>query len=217
MATLTLIAGPNGAGKTSLSSYFEKENLFKVKPVDIDGLDKLINEDKIPNDMLRYEKERRKEIHRIFCEMCDNAIKKGLDFAYECNLRKDQIESVGLFEEAGYKLNLVYMWLDNVELSEQRVQKRVKSGGHPVGKDSIHRNYEEGLENLDLTYEEWNELYVFDNSVDIDNNSNKDGTLLLFIKSGEVMYVSNQFIKKEGIKKKLPRIMKQITKQTNYK
>ena len=91
MKTLTLIAGPNGAGKTSFADYFVEQGLLKVPPVDMDGLEKFINWDKIPDDPLRYERERRKEIDRIFCEICDNAIEKRLDFAFECNLREEGI------------------------------------------------------------------------------------------------------------------------------
>ena len=128
MPTLTLIAGPNGAGKTCFSSHFVKQGLLNVMPVNIDGLENSIDENKLPNDFLRYERERRREIDRIFKESCNYAIEKQADFSFECNLRKNQVQNVGLFENAGYKLNLIYLWLDNVELSEKRVQKRVKEG-----------------------------------------------------------------------------------------
>lgn len=69
------------------------------------------------------------------------------------------------------------------------------------------------MKNLDSSYEDWDKLYVFDNSVDVDSNPNQDfTTLLLQIESGKIKHISNQLMKKEGIEEKLPRITEQIKK-----
>jgi len=206
VGTLTLIAGTNGAGKTRFFPYFMEHGFLSVVPVNIDGLEKNIDTNRLPHDYLRYGTALKKEIDRVFTESCFYAIKKRQDFAYECNLRIDQLKNVALFDEAGYRLKLIFIWLDNVNLSEQRVQKRVEEGGHFVGKESIHNNYWEGLKNLDDSYQHWDEIHIFDNSTDVDNNPAQMFTLLLHAKSGKIEYVSKQFFLKEGIMEKLPKI-----------
>ena len=213
MRTLTLIAGTNGAGKTQFFPYFMERGFLSAVPVNIDGLEKYIDNAKLPNDFFRYENARRKEIDRIFTDSCRYAIHQNLDFSYECNLRRDQLKNVALFDNAGYRLNLIFIWLDNEEISTQRVQKRVEEGGHFVGKESIRHNYREGLTNLDISYQDWNEVYVFDNSADIATNPHQIFTLLLHIKAGKFEYVSKQFLLKEKITEKLPNIYKAILAQ----
>jgi predicted ABC-type ATPase len=212
MRTLTIVAGTNGAGKSYIFSGFLKAiNLLNetVEVVIIDELEKYINETKIPFDFLRYEKERRKEIDRIFTELCQDAINYNRDFAYECNLREDQLKNVQLFENAGYQLNLIFIWLDNTEISTRRVQRRVAEGGHSVGEDDIVRNYKEGLHNLDTNYQFFNEVYVFDNSVDVrDTPSGEEFTLLLHIQKGKIKHGVPQFLTREDIATKLPNISK---------
>jgi len=43
------------------------------------------------------------------------------------------VKYVGLFEEAGYEINLVFLWLNDLSKSFKRVEKRVAEGGHQVG------------------------------------------------------------------------------------
>ncbi len=66
-------------------------------PVNIDSLESSIDIDKLPFDYFRYEKERKREIDRIFKENCNYAIERQADFSFECNLRRYQIQNVGLF------------------------------------------------------------------------------------------------------------------------
>ena len=51
----------------------------------------------------------------------------------------------------GYKINLVYVWLESPDLAVERVKKRVTSGGHNIPEDIIRRRYQRGRDNfLDL-------------------------------------------------------------------
>ena len=58
-------------------------------------------------------------------------------------------------------------------------------------------------------------MYIFDNSADIDDNSEQKFILLLWIKNGKFKHISRQFFaffEKEGIRTKLPKITEEITK-----
>jgi predicted ABC-type ATPase len=211
MRTLTIVAGTNGAGKSYFSDYLKALKLFDAttEVVNIDGLEKRIDETKIPFDFLRYERERKKEIDRIFTELCRDAINHNRDFAYECNFRADQLKNVQLFDDAGYQLKLIFIWLDTMAISRSRVQRRVAEGGHNVSKEDIVRNYNEGLHNLDTNYQFFNDVYIFDNSVDIEATpSGEIFPLLLHIQQGTIKHGVSQFLTREEITTKLPNIAK---------
>lgn len=65
----------------------------------------------------------------------------------------------------GYVVILLYFWLKSVELAKDRVESRVKLGGHNIPEDVIERRYRKGVENLKTIFirlvDEW---IVFDNS-----------------------------------------------------
>jgi predicted ABC-type ATPase len=50
--------------------------------------------------------------------------------------------------ETGYALRLFYLWLPSADLAVQRVQGRVREGGHHVPEETIRRRYPRGLANL---------------------------------------------------------------------
>jgi predicted ABC-type ATPase len=201
---VTVIAGPNGAGKTSLQSLLRQASLVNCNVLNIDAL--AIDLDTIPNDPLRYPIELAKRTDKKFKELCERAILERIDFAFECNLREEQVKYLSLFDEAGYEINLVYLWLDKIEISFNRVNYRVSKGGHYVGKDSIIRNYNEGLKNLDKYFDNWNNVYVIDNSMDITElNEKANLPLILYIHEGNILYVSNE-ISEETLESNFPTI-----------
>ena len=203
---VTVIAGPNGAGKTSLQSLLRQVSLVNCNVLNIDAL--AIDLDTIPNDPLRYPIELAKRTDKKFKELCERAILERIDFAFECNLREEQVKYLSLFDEAGYEINLVYLWLDKIEISFNRVNYRVSKGGHYVGKDSIIRNYNEGLKNLDKYFDNWNNVYVIDNSMDITElNEKANLPLILYIHEGNILYVSNE-ISEETLESNFPTIFK---------
>lgn len=114
------------------------------------------------------------------------------DFAFECNLRADQVKYLGLFEDAGYEINLVYVWLNNVEISYRRVADRVSKGGHLVGKQSILANYKDGLANLDGYFDSWDNIHIIDNSLDFGSNEkySDELSLIIYVHKGRAIFVS---------------------------
>ncbi len=67
-------------------------------------------------------------------------------FGFESNLAYIDtwkfIERIKLF---GYQVHIIYYGLDDVNICIQRVQQRVKEGGHDVRKDIIKQRYEQSL------------------------------------------------------------------------
>lgn len=204
--TVTVVAGPNGAGKSSLQSLLRQARLVNCNIVNIDALE--IDVDTLPNDMLRYEYEKSRRTDQKFKELCEEAISNHKDFSFECNLREEQVKYLQLFEDAGYEINLVFIWLDCIETSYKRVEKRVANGGHEVGKKSITRNFYEGLKNLDECFDGWNNVYIIDNSKD--SSLMKDGEvlpLMIYVKDAKVLYVTKN-ISTNVLARDFPHIMK---------
>lgn len=202
--TVTVIAGPNGAGKTSLQSLLRQARLINCNVVNIDAL--TIDLDTLPEDPLRYSRELAKRTDKKFYDLCVTAIKQGNDFAFECNLRKEQVKYLYLFEEAGYELNLIYFWLNDIQISFNRVRTRVMKGGHSVGKSSIETNFAEGLKNLDESFKFWQNVYVIDNSMDTEDLHEKSNLpLICYIHHGKILYMTND-IAAEELSRNFPNI-----------
>ena len=207
---VTVIAGPNGAGKTSLQSLLRQAHLVECNIVNIDAI--TIDENLLPNDPLRYQKELNRLVDKKFKELCLDVIENNQDFAFECNLRENQIKYLALFDDAGYKINLVYLWLDSLELSLDRVKTRVAQGGHNVGRNSIESNYYEGLNNLNDSFQDWDKLYIIDNSKDISKNDIENLPLILYIENGNIEYISPS-IDNNILESNFPKIAKNLLKQ----
>lgn len=198
MPVLTILAGPNGAGKSFFSNFFLQTGLLTTQPINIDALEDNVDRNLIPEDPMRYAYLLRKEIDKVFNALCQVAIQNKSDFSFECNLRKDQLSCINLFVENGYTINLIYIWLDNLQLSRQRVDIRFVEEGHPVGDDSLTTNFYQGLKNLDSSVSEfnWDRVLLFDNSKDAKNKGDSL-SLLLELNRKQITRLSNNFFSLE--------------------
>jgi predicted ABC-type ATPase len=47
--------------------------------------------------------------------------------------------------EKGYSVTLLFFWLQTIELAQERVMERVRSGGHNILPNVIRRRYFKGI------------------------------------------------------------------------
>ena len=67
------------------------------------------------------------------------------DFAFETTLAARSFAPfLRQCQAQGYQVNLIYVWLNTVELAITRVALRVASGGHNIPEDVIRRRYDRG-------------------------------------------------------------------------
>ncbi|WP_345953016.1 hypothetical protein [Mucilaginibacter sp. PAMB04168] len=86
------------------------------------------------------------------------------DTAFETNFRDVGVmTSIAEFTSAGYESRLVFMGLDSVEASIERVKLRVAKGGHDVPIEYININFKESLRNLDRFYDRFNSVHIYQN------------------------------------------------------
>ncbi len=64
----------------------------------------------------------------------------------------------------GYEIVLFFIWLENFNLAQSRVEARVKKGGHNILKNIIERRYYKGIHNFSQYALDVNDWYIFDNS-----------------------------------------------------
>ncbi len=145
MKKLYIVAGPNGVGKTTLS--------YTILP-EIFDCDEFVNADEIAKGISPLNPERaglragRLMLHRI-----KELIGQGESFAFETTLAtRSYIRLVEQAQVNGYEVILLFLTLESVALANQRVDIRVKEGGHNIPKEVIKRRFQNGLANLFKLY-----------------------------------------------------------------
>jgi len=183
---LYVVAGPNGAGKSLFSSTLVETD-FEV----FDG-DKYISrlQHQFPETGSDVLSNRVNEID--FQEAKENAIRVKGNFAFETNFSsEDPTFSVRQFKEAGYNVHLVFIGVNTLEECIQRVDIRVKSGGHKVSEESIEYNFKYGYKHLYAHYSLFDTVSLYENSIapsDIETVPRK----LLFLKKTNIKVYPKQ-------------------------
>jgi predicted ABC-type ATPase len=158
MPNLYIIAGCNGAGKTTAS--------YTVLP-EILNCREFVNADEIAKGLSPFQPDKVAfEAGRIMLHRIRELLSEGQDFAFETTLSTRSY--VALIKEArqiGYKVSLVFFWLDSYETAKERVKHRVLKGGHNIPEDVIERRYTRGIQNLTKLYISKVDYWViFDNT-----------------------------------------------------
>ena len=141
MPNFYIIAGCNGAGKTTAS--------FTIFP-DILNCRQFVNADNIAYGLSPFDVESVAiEAGKIMLQRINELLALGEDFAIETTLTTRSYVSLILrAKERGYKVSLIYIWLNSPELATERVAERVKNGGHNIPADVIERRSYRGIKNL---------------------------------------------------------------------
>jgi len=158
---LYIIAGCNGAGKTTAS--------FTILP-DILDCKEFVNADEIAKGLSPFQPEKVSfGAGRIMLNRIDELLSENENFAFETTLATRSYKSK--IEEAkkyGYQVTLLFFWLENIELAQERVKIRVSEGGHNIEPEVIKRRYSKGIKNLFDIY-----LPIVDGALIFDNSQGK--------------------------------------------
>jgi predicted ABC-type ATPase len=74
-------------------------------------------------------------------------------FAFETTLTSRTVAPwLTSLDQQGYSVHVVVLWLRSVDLAWERVQERVRRGGHNVPEETVRRRYRTGLRNLPELY-----------------------------------------------------------------
>ena len=138
---LYIIAGPNGAGKTTAS--------FNLLP-DILHCPNFVNADEIARGLSPFAPETVSfQAGRIMLQRIDELLPQKVDFAIETTLAtRSYVQLVHRAQALGYKVHLIFFFLENEEQAILRVAQRVSNGGHNIPEEDIRRRFKRGIYNL---------------------------------------------------------------------
>ena len=154
--TLTVIAGPNGAGKTTL-----------VKGLEADGhpLGHYVNPDEIAAVLGGDSRGRELRAGREAIHQARAHIAAGESFTQETTLTGAWAKT--LMKEAktaGFTVRMVYIGVEDLAVSQARVDDRVEKGGHAVPAADQRRRFDRSFDNLAPASRIADSAVILDNS-----------------------------------------------------
>ena len=165
----TIFAGVNGAGKTTLYKTNQNATVGQKRV----NSDEILRENKGDwrnnGDQVKAMKEAVKRVKQY--------LDKGISFNQETTLAGNSIiNNIKKAKENGFKVKMFYVGLQSADLAVQRVNDRVRKGGHGIEEKDIRRRYEASLKNLKTAINVCDEVNVYDNTVEFRHIASfKDG------------------------------------------
>ena len=157
-----IIAGPNGAGKTTLAPFLLRDTLDVLDYINADPIALGLSGFDPSSVALAAGRVMLNRLHELA------ALKKS--FAFESTLAaRSYAEWIKGLRRTGYNFQLMFLWLRSPELAMQRIDERVRSGGHDVPEKVVRRRYIGGLINFWNLYQPLADAWsVYDNSASMD-------------------------------------------------
>ena len=155
---LFVIAGPNGAGKTTFAREF-LPNFANCR--------EFVNADLIAGGLSPFSPGTAAiEAGRIMLAKINELAAQRHTFAFETTLSgRGYMALFRRLNDAGYRIHIIFLWLPRVELAIERVENRVRRGGHSVPERDIRRRFARGVRNLLTEYHALVDTWsLFDNS-----------------------------------------------------
>ncbi len=154
---LVVLAGPNGAGKSTFVQKFLQP--LEITLVNPDALARALFPDAPP--AAAYEAARAADLVRA------DLIERGVSFCMETVFSDPEGAKVEFLRDAqqrGYTVMLIFIGLEDSDLSIVRVTRRVENGGHDVPGDKMKSRFPRTLTNLANALAFIDYVTVFDNS-----------------------------------------------------
>jgi predicted ABC-type ATPase len=147
-----MLAGPNGAGKSTFYSSYLKGLDLPFLNADIlakqTGLDAYVAAEQIAR------------IRELLCE-------QGQGFITETVFSDPVGAKIDFLKKAlsqGFEVRLIFIGIQDAQLSKDRVAARVEAGGHDVPADKLLKRYPRTLENLKRAIKKLPDVWIYDNS-----------------------------------------------------
>jgi predicted ABC-type ATPase len=158
MSRVIIIAGPNGAGKTTFATEY--------LPNEGDCI-RYVNADLIARGLSPFDPDLAAvAAGRVLLELIDEYVAAAVDFAFETTLSgRTYSRRIAEWQAVGYRVELIFLRLPNVEMAIERVAARVAEGGHNIPQPVIRRRFSAGWRNFESIYKPLVDNWVlYDNS-----------------------------------------------------
>jgi len=153
-----IVAGPNGAGKTTFARSF----------LPAEGkLTRFINADLIAAGLAPFAPETAAvRAARLMLDEISSSSERGESFAFETTLSGlGYFRHIKQWRAQGYHISIYFLSLPDVEIAIERVESRVRQGGHDIPEAVIRRRFASGLKNFLARYRQAvDDWMLYDNS-----------------------------------------------------
>ena len=151
-----IVAGPNGAGKTTFALQYLPRIVSCNNFINADEIAKGVSPLNFEAGLLLASK--------IFLQALKQKLERKETFAFETTLSgRSYLAQIPQWQQAGWKVVLIYLYIPSAEFSASRVQQRFEQGGHNVPMDAIIRRYPRSLKNLFLYADVCDKTWCFNN------------------------------------------------------
>jgi len=129
-----VIGGPNGSGKTTFAMWYLPRVARCVEFVNADSIARGIS----PLNEAAVQI----EAGRLFLSRLAELRERQTSLAFETTLSgRGHVKVLREFRDAGYWIELNYLWIPSSDFSAGRVASRVANGGHDIPGEAIMRRY----------------------------------------------------------------------------
>jgi predicted ABC-type ATPase len=136
---LYLIAGANGSGKTTIAKDLLAEE--KLEFLNADEIAHSVKPDNMETARIRAGK--------IYYQKLAEIVKSGKSVVLESTLAgQNHLKSIKRFKDNGYKIKLLYVFLDAPDFCIDRIRIRVNKGGHNVPDQDVIRRFARSKKNF---------------------------------------------------------------------
>lgn len=150
MKIYTIVGGVNGSGKSSLIGSQKKRCADFGQIIDVDTLNVQCG------GIIAGGK--------AAIALQEQYMADGISFTQETTLAgKRPVQMAKAARAAGYYVRLFYVGINTVEDALQRIEQRVKNGGHDIPKDDVLRRFNMRIESLISILKYCDEAIFYDN------------------------------------------------------
>lgn len=129
MRTYTIIGGVNGVGKSSLTGVLKEQRSDLGIIIDVDRMTAERDGDALAGG-------------RAAVERIKDCLERGVNFTQETTLSGYKTEQTAReAKERGYTVRLFYVALNTLQECLERIENRVKRGGHNIRETDVNRRF----------------------------------------------------------------------------
>jgi len=152
---LLIIGGPNGSGKTTFARSFLNE--YKYEFLNADEISRELTKKGKSAGSISAGKEYFKRIEKLKLKNKSIILESTLSGLF---LKK----MIHEFKNKNYLITTIFVYLNNPEISIDRIKVRVSKGGHHVPDVDVRRRFERGINNFWKTYSQSADNWILVNN-----------------------------------------------------
>jgi predicted ABC-type ATPase len=176
---ILVVGGINGAGKTTAARILQPEFFEKYEFLNADEIARSLSPENVEAAALAAGRQLIARMRELISE--------GTSFGLETTCSgKSYLRLLNQCKAEGWRVILLYFWLDSPEAAIARVAKRVSRGGHGIPEDVIRRRYPASIRNMRDFY-----LPVADEA-EIYDNSDKERILIAEKRAGQIFTIHDR-------------------------